>query len=76
MTYTYSLRIETDVINRESLENIIGLKANTELFTWEYELEEKEEDEPVFFIKRFMDIIEDKLPILDSLGVKREEITM
>lgn len=73
MAYYFSLRIETNILNKENLENIIGLKANTEYFTWEYELMENKN---INFIKYFMDIIEEKLPILDSFGVERSEITI
>jgi hypothetical protein len=77
MNYTFSLKINTNELSRENLESIIGLKSNTEFSTWEYEFEyNRESDEYINFIQYFMDVVEDKLPILDSLGVKREEITI
>ncbi|HMX60335.1 MAG: hypothetical protein IT275_03910 [Chitinophagales bacterium] len=76
MRYYYSLKISTDNLSRDNLEEIIGVKSNCEHATWELEVEEKEEDEYVNFIQYFMDIIEDKLPILDSFGVERESITI
>ncbi len=76
MKYIYSIRIDTDSLSKENIEDIIGIKSNFEYATWGIEIEEREFDEPIYFVRSFMNIIEDKIPILESFGIERDEITI
>lgn len=44
--------------------------------SWMYQLQEKEFDEHIDFINVFLDILEPKFSILETMGIKREDITI
>ena len=72
----YSLRIEVDEINRQQIDEILGVKSNYHIVGWGFEIVEKDDDESIDFIDYFLNILEDKYIELSSLDINRNDISI
>lgn len=75
MTYYYSLRIYAPDEKYQIVDDILGVKSSHE-HGWILEVIEGENDEPVFFIDYFLNILSGKYEQLDKIGITREDISI
>ena len=78
--YSYSLRIWVSEGNYHKIEGILGVKPEPiedELFSWWIlEYIQKENDEYIPYIEKFLSILDGKYEQLKEIGVEREDISI
>lgn len=77
MTYYYSLRIDAPQDQYDEINIIIGKVTNfSSSAGWGIEVVQKEEDEPIFFIKYFLSLLNGKYDQLEKIGITRDNISI
>lgn len=75
--YIYELKIHFNGNNSGTVTDILGVKpTRADDYLWELEITETDEEPYTDFINRFLDILDGKYSLLESVGIKRESITI
>lgn len=77
MKYIYILKIDCNGNNPDTVTDILGVKPSmSDDYQWKLEMTEASEDPHIDFINHFLDILDDKYSMLESVGIKRESVTI
>ena len=76
MKYFYSLRISVADDKKNLVTEILNVTPTSTKSFWCLDISEDENDEPVYFISYFVNILESKFKDLESIGIERDNITI
>lgn len=72
----YNLQIDASIDKYGIINEILGIKSNSPHTGWQLGLEQKDEDEYIYFIDYFLSLLEGKYERLEKNGIIRDNISI